>query len=151
MYQSPDRITLDTKIRICKLSTHSLLFEKLRYELCNTMLELPDTARKRTVNKTEKTDERNLSLHQTREVFSVFKSCVSLSCAWVLLSYLLSWRGSMFCKPSDGVFWKLGMKTTVIHLSSQRKTGSATHSSDQLVASSPIQSFSLCFSLPPIC
>jgi hypothetical protein len=45
------------------------------------ILELPDTAQKRTVNKTEKIDERNLSLHQTREVFSVFNSCVSSSCA----------------------------------------------------------------------
>ncbi len=69
MLVSPDQITLDTKIRICKLTTHSLLFENLHYELCNIMLELPDTARKRTVNKTEKIDERNLSLHQTREVF----------------------------------------------------------------------------------
>jgi hypothetical protein len=70
----PDQITLDTKIRICKLTTHSLLFENLHYEFCNTMLELSDTPGKRTVHKTDKIDERNLSLHQTREVFSVFKA-----------------------------------------------------------------------------
>lgn len=81
MLVSPDQITLDTKIRICKLTTHSLLFENLHYELCNTNFRATRHCQKEKSKQNRKDWwKKSFTAANQRGFFSVQQLCIIILC-----------------------------------------------------------------------